>query len=76
MAVTLISWLGAGGGSPLGAVHAALHAQARQLAEPGRDRSQSLVPRVSWPGSGRHFEALRDRTRAWTARADRVSADD
>ena len=38
----------------VGAIYATLHTQARQLAEPGRDRSQSLVPRMSWPGSCRH----------------------
>ena len=38
----------------VGAVSAALYAQARELVDPGRNRSQSLVPRVSWPGSCRH----------------------
>ena len=72
-----ISTLGAdAGGRPLGAVYAALHAQARQLVEPGRDRSQSLVSRVSWPGSCRHVRSPpRSHARLDRARRPRETED-
>ena len=54
----VIGVLGAEAGrGPVGAFHAALHAQARQLAEPGGNRSQSLVSRVSWSGSCRYLRS-------------------
>ena len=55
-------------GRPLGPVHAPLHAQAWQLAEPCGNRSQSLVSRMSWARSARQLR----RSARSDARLDRA----